>query len=179
MVCCSLRSVGRYISTTPYRCLHPKTSSIWRTPNRQITLTSHLNMLLLTTVLFLLSAHNSLAALPRRPVYHGPRTPVVDLSTTAPPSNPIPRSPFKQTSREAILARAREKERRKNAKIRGKRQAAAAQASATVYPSCAGMANKAAIQQTGFADLSPWYISRTAPYDVVRTLYTRVMSSSS
>lgn len=114
------------------------------------------------TILLLVLAHVTFAALPRRPIYLGSRTNEVDDPSYAPPSLPIPRSPYKQVTRQQIVARQQAK--RKYGNI-VKRQAA--QASATVYPSCADTSAGTTIAQTGFANMSPWYIQRTAPYDVV------------
>lgn len=122
-------------------------------------------MRIVDIILFALSLHGSLAAVTRRTVPLSRHVVDVDLDKhTAPPSTSSPRSPYKQATRQGILARRAEVERRKHMKGRRQNQA---QASATVYPSCASVSGKATIPQTGFADLSPYYIPRTAPYDVV------------
>lgn len=85
----------------------------------------------------------------------------LDSEYIAPLSLAVPRSVYKQTSRQAIVARIKAREAQR--KI-GARQA---QTSQLVYPTCdPSRSGYAPIEGSGFANLSPYYITRTAPYDV-------------
>jgi len=80
----------------------------------------------------------------------------------APPPGVQKAGPYRQVSRQEIVYRNKVKARRAS-----RVGALHPRQSQVNYPACTIQSNYNAIPGTGFANLGPWYIIRTAPYDVV------------